>query len=104
MSPQPALDQIPFGGHFRFEVVDGKVVDHRAFTNSCLTMPLQSPEEGAPAGLMVSHILDETPTEIHVFSTYVAGLPIYVSTVSNDRVWVIELIEGQPRVRLIRND
>ena len=67
-------------------------------------MPLQSPEEGAPAGLMVSHILDETPTEIHVFSTYVAGLPVYVSTVKNDRVWVIELIEGQPRVRLIRND
>ncbi|MEM7780995.1 MAG: hypothetical protein AAF697_11455 [Pseudomonadota bacterium] len=104
LAPQPTLDQIPFGGHFRFEVVDGKVIDHRRFTNSCLTMSLPREGEPRPVAMAVTHLLDATPTEVHVFSAYVAQMPISVLAVEGDRNWWVELVEGKPNIRLIRID
>jgi hypothetical protein len=38
--------------------------------------------------LAISHLLDSTPTEIRVFSSLVAKLPVLVMTGSN-RVWQV---------------
>lgn len=100
--PQESLDEVPLGGHYRFEVRDDKVVDSRAFTNSCISLPTGANDEGnKPAGLTISHLLDPVPTEIHVFSTYAARIPIYVITSQNERIWVSEVSGGESRIRLI---
>ena len=101
LMPQPSMDEIPFGGHFRFEVVDGEVVDHRKFTNSCLTLQSRAPDGSRPAAMTMSHLLDDTPTEVHVFSMYAARLPLYVMTTGNDGLWSIELRDGRPSIRSV---
>jgi hypothetical protein len=98
LTPQTETNSIPLGGHHRAEVKDRKVVSMRAFSKSCLNMPL---EEKAEA-LAVSHLLDPTPTEIHFFSVFAAKKPIFVLTTSNDRTWVAESSGGQARVRVVK--
>ncbi len=101
--PQSRLDSVHLGGHYRFEVIDGKVVDQRQFTNSCLELSFASEESSErPVALGITHLLDPVPTEIHVFSTFVAGVPINVMTSQNQHIWVAEISGGQPRVRLIK--
>lgn len=102
LTPQEKTGEIPFGGHHRFEIVGGKVKERRGFTKSCLTIPLAGDKGKRPEALTVTHLLDATPTEIHVFSVYAAGLPVYVLTSENDRVWSAEVSGGRPRIRLIR--
>ncbi len=94
LTPQPTLNDIPFGGHFRHEVVGGEVVASRSFTNSCITLPKTNKEGERPVAMTISHILDPTPTEIHVFSSFVAGMPIYVITTQNEYVWSTEIVDG----------
>ena len=103
LTPQEALDKVPFGGHHRFEIVGGKIKGSRKFTNSCLTMQTGANKDGnRPAALMISHVLDSTPTEIHVFSAYAARLAVFVSTTANGRVWSVEVSGGEPRIRILR--
>ena len=102
LTPQEKTGEIPFGGHHRFEIVGGKVKERRGFTKSCLTIPLANDKGKRPEALTVTHLLDPTPTEIHVFSVYAAGLPVYVLTSGNNRVWSAELSGGKPLIRLIR--
>ncbi|MEM6857395.1 MAG: hypothetical protein AAF559_05950 [Pseudomonadota bacterium] len=100
--PQSTYESIPMGGHYRFEVRDGAIVASRKFTNSCLELPIGAADgKDAPAGLTISHSLDPVPTEIHVFSTFAANLLIYVVTTQNKRVWASEILNGQPRLRLV---
>ena len=51
--------------------------------------------------MTVSHLLDETPTEIHVFSMFAAGLPVYVITVENDHIWSVEARNGKASIRQV---
>ena len=102
LTPQEKVGEIPFGGHHRFEIVDGKITDSRQFTRSCLTIPLANDKGKRPEALSLSHLLDPVPTEIHVFSVYAAQVPIFVMTTDNDRVWGIELSRGRPLIRVIR--
>lgn len=102
LTPQEKTGEIPFGGHHRFEIVGGKVKERRGFTKSCLTIPVANEKGKRPEALTVTHLLDATPTEIHVFSVYAAGLPVYVLTSGNNRVWSAEVSGGKPRIRLIR--
>jgi hypothetical protein len=102
LTPQEKTGEIPFGGHHRFEIVGGEVKERRGFTKSCLTIPLANDKGKRPEALTVTHLLDATPTEIHVFSVYAAGLPVYVLTSGNNRVWSAELSRGKPLIRLIR--
>lgn len=104
LTPQTRLSAVPMGGHYRFSVVDGKVRDQRAFTKSCIELGLTDPksQNGKAEALVIGHLLDPEPTEIHVFSTFTAKVPIYVSTISNEALWVTEISGGQPRVRLIK--
>lgn len=100
--PQSTLSEIPLGGHFRFEVLDGEVVGERKFTNSCISLGIPKAKGGkTPAGLVVSHLLDPIPTEIHVFSTYAAKLPIFVMASTSDQLWSVEINDGEPSASLI---
>ena len=51
--------------------------------------------------MAVTHLLDEIPTEIHVFNVYASGLPVFVMT-RNGRIFAIEVNGGLPRARLIQ--
>lgn len=78
----PQLESgFPFGGHHRVTLdAGGNEVARRSFARSCLTMP---PPPRNAAGIMVSHLLDPTPTEIHVFNAMAAQRPVYVSIGGN---------------------
>jgi hypothetical protein len=104
LTPQTTLTSIPMGGHYRFAVKEGQILEQRGFTKSCLELPFGKAEgnKGKPEALMVSHLLDPVPTEIHVFSVFAAQLPIYVATASNNHLWSVEISGGQPRARVIK--
>jgi hypothetical protein len=104
MTPQERTGVFPFGGHYRVTVAsDGTVGRERAFTNSCLAMdPRQGLPRGArPSAMMITHLLDAVPTEIHVFTAMTARMPVYVGIGRPARVYLvtgesIQLIQGAP--------
>lgn len=81
--------EYPLGGfhEFRFPMLGEG--GHRKFsqTNTCVTV---DPEGKEPSSLMVSHLTSETPTQFHVFMSLSYDKPIYVSTVENNLLWVVE--------------
>jgi hypothetical protein len=89
----------PFGGHFRATVApSGEILAQRAFTNSCLNLGPQGGGRGTPAALAVTHLLDPTPTEIHVFLSIWIGLPVFVGIGNPPRVWEV----AGDRIRLVQ--
>lgn len=76
---------VPLGGSYRFDIAHGRITSQRAFTNSCIQ--LQRAPRGA--AMIVGHLLDPTPTEVHVFWSLWARSPLYVST-GEGMVWKIE--------------
>jgi hypothetical protein len=97
LSPQTRNDTIPIGGHYVVEVAaDGSVAKPRSFSRSCLAMPIRPPKGTQSAAMVVSHLLDPIPTEIHVFSSLVIDLPLVVVTTRNKRGWRIEHGEIRP--------
>ncbi|HEX9933041.1 MAG TPA: hypothetical protein VGB08_09390 [Allosphingosinicella sp.] len=80
LTPQLRDGAWPAGGHYRVTVgVDGRVGGERAFTNSCLLMdPRNGPGGGSAAAMLVTHLLDSVPTEIHVFTALTSRVPLYV--------------------------
>lgn len=100
LTPQSTLQSVPLGGHNLVEVsADGKAGKPRPFTKSCIEMSFEEKGDEQPVALMVTHLLDPVPTEIHVFSSIVAGLPIYVSTLSGKRMRLWETAGS--RIRLV---
>jgi hypothetical protein len=99
LSAQTERGVYPAGGHYRLTIADGKVVSNRRFTKSCLNLDTTAQgDSGAPAALVMSHLLDPTPTEIHVFLSMSAGKPVYVMT--GKTLWVVE----GPRIRILNRD
>jgi hypothetical protein len=98
LSPRVKTDEFPFGGHQRFDIdMEGKVVARRAFSKACLNMtPPPAPDGGEPAVAIVTHLLDPTPTEIHVFTSISMGRPIVVGTNADQpssetfRMWLVD--------------
>ncbi|WP_298468256.1 hypothetical protein [uncultured Erythrobacter sp.] len=88
--PQESLDTMPFGGHYRYEVKDGEIVGSRKFTNSCITMGNRGPNDEKPVATTISHSLDPTPTEIHVFAMFALDLSVAVLATQSDKVWMIQ--------------
>jgi hypothetical protein len=87
LTPQTEADAYPFGGHFRVEIgADGSVGASRGFTNSCLTM--ERPKGEAGGMIFITHMLDPVPTEIHVFTSLAARVPVLVGT-SPERIWAV---------------
>jgi hypothetical protein len=93
LTPQTDTKIIPFGGHYRVDVsADGTAGPVRAFTRSCIQLPIDPPAESKEAKsalLTISHLLDPTPTEIHVFSSLVAGRRVMVITAAK-RIWSVD--------------
>lgn len=81
-----SMNEAPFGGHFRLAVDTraGVVRETQRFTNSCVTMQF----ENDTVGLMITQILGDTPTEVHVFLSLT--LNKMVSVVSNSGLWNVE--------------
>ena len=91
LTPQVNQGEFPLGGHYRFTIAaDGSVASSREFTRTCIALNPggQVPLGGQPAAMMISHLLDPIPTEIHIFSSLTSRLPIYVAT--RDRLWEVE--------------
>ncbi len=92
MTPQTEDDQLPVGGHTRFTLDrDGKLLRHRKFTTTCIAVSTAHSGEAEEqlTGLVVTHLLDPIPTEIHVFTALAAGLPVFVGTHDPERVWEV---------------
>lgn len=91
LTPQTQTGSFPFGGHYEVDIAaDGKVARARAFTHGCITLAKGPEKDGAkPAALMITHLLDPQPTEIHVFEQYYVGLPLYVMT-GPKSVWKVD--------------
>lgn len=90
LSAQTENDLYPFGGHFLVRVDgNGKIVSRRKFTNTCVNIRKGegAGEDEEVAALTITHRLDPIPTEIHVFLSLSARLPVYVGT--GNQVWEV---------------
>jgi hypothetical protein len=82
--------KIIVGGHSRVSVSkDGKkVISVTPLSKSCLTIDKSNiPKAASPAAFYVSHVIDDTPSETHVYLNYLHGYDIYV--VTETRFWHI---------------
>jgi hypothetical protein len=80
------------GGHFRYEFsADGeRLINRRAFTKSCLEVSTKPAGDGKELeGVFLTHPLDPTPTEVHVFLSRSLGTPIYLATTQNELLWLV---------------
>jgi hypothetical protein len=91
LTPQTEMNSFPLGGHYEVDIGrDGSTAYARSFTKTCLTISKSPSATGAqPAALIVTHLLDPQPTEIHVFEQYYIGIPIFVGTGPNT-FWEVE--------------
>ncbi|HTU11767.1 MAG TPA: hypothetical protein VMG08_12820 [Allosphingosinicella sp.] len=92
LTAQTEAASFPFGGHFRATLAaDGTLSGKRGFMRSCFMAPRPPPgRNGAqPVGMVISHLLDPIPTEIHVFMSIWMGFPVFVAT-TDRRVWSVE--------------
>jgi hypothetical protein len=112
LTPQVANRQYPLGGHYKLTVdAGGRASGERAFMRSCMTFDAAAPTDGARgatvAAIMVTHLLDPVPTEIHVFTSLTSGLPVFV--MAGDVLWSVEgaairqVTRQEPRRRRRRN-
>jgi hypothetical protein len=91
LTPQTDNDTMPFGGHYLIEVsADGKASALRPFTKSCISLPLRDKGKDATVALTITHLLDPVPTEIHVFTSLSAHMPVFVLTTQNQLSWTVE--------------
>lgn len=98
LSAQTETDVYPFGGHFRATLLpSGELRDQRAFTNSCLNMSTRAKGQDPMAALMITHLLDPIPTEIHVFLSIWTHMPVFVGTANPQRIWEVD----GSRIRLV---
>ena len=92
LTPQTETNVFPFGGHFEVVVAsDGTVASSRRFTNTCLNLPrpTASPDR-KPAAMVLTHLLDPQPTEVHIFQQFAIGMPLYVVIASTTAIWKVE--------------
>lgn len=102
LTPQTEINAFPGGGHYRVEVTaDDRASTPRAFAKSCIMLSKPTGKK-LPEALGVTHLLDPTPTEVHVFTMLAAKIPLYVMTSGARRIWVVESIGGQARIRLVQ--
>jgi hypothetical protein len=89
MTPRIDMNLVPLGGHFSVEIgADGKAGAVRRFMNTCFDMPLVNKPQGGL--LAITHLLDPTPTEIHVFSSLTAKVPMVVMTSPDGPMWLVD--------------
>jgi hypothetical protein len=83
---QAARNAIAAGGNFRMDVAaDGGIAATRGFTNTCV----QLQDDPRAAAMVLTHLLDPQPTEIHVLVNLVAGRTLFLVTAENRKTWKI---------------
>ena len=86
----PATTQaqvVPIGGSYRVDVdLSSDSASVRPFTRSCIQLD-RAPDTAA---MLVSHLLDPVPTEIHVHWSLWAETPLVVAIAPLNSVWIIE--------------
>lgn len=86
---QPGV--VPIGGSYRLDIdASGEnIIKQRPFTRTCIALE-RPPEDKAreTVALVITHLLDPTPTEVHVFWSLWARTPLYVATSEGN--WLIE--------------
>jgi len=82
--------EIVAGGHFRYDYsTDGRKLEAtRSFTKSCFTIEAPDESKGKPVAFFLTHLLDPTPTEIHVFLSRLHGQNVIVGT--SYGTWVVD--------------
>ena len=100
LTPATRPNAIPMGGHLRIDIKDGAVVATRKFTNSCIELerPQASKKQGKPVAMVITHLLDPVPTEIHAFAVHSVGLPMYVG-MPDGSMYSVELNHGRAVAR-----
>jgi hypothetical protein len=85
----------PLGGYHLFEI-DGtgeKILSSRKFSNGCIEhsdSPKGLPKGATPSFGMFTHLIDPQPTEVHVFVSLYAKVPMMVMTVDNKVMWSVK--------------
>lgn len=85
----------PLGGYHLYEI-DGtgeKILSSRKFSNGCIEH--QDSSKGLPKGAkpsfgMFTHLLDPQPTEVHVFVSLHAKVPLMIMTIDNKMMWPVK--------------
>ncbi len=102
LTPQTKSGVFPLGGHHRIDVKGGKIVAKRDFTKSCINFDkFANPKNERPEAVVITHLLDSIPTEIHVFSVYALGIPLFVG-VQDGRIYAVEIQGGRAQARLVQ--
>ena len=83
-------DLVPIGGTYRMDVESGVVARQRGFTRTCIALQIERKPDAEPVAMMISHLLDATPTEAHVFWSLWAKMPMIVVTAPQGTAWAIE--------------
>lgn len=99
LTPQTSNGHFPAGGHHRIDVSGGKVVATRDFTKHCVDLEVPGGDK-KPVGLIVTHLLDPVPTEIHVFTVFATRLPLFVG-VPDGRLYGVEVRDGKAEARIV---
>lgn|GEM_PF-1108917 len=93
--PRPVRGSVPIGGSYRLETRGSEVLAGRSYTRTCIALaPIPK-----SVAMMMTHLLDPVPTDVHVFWSLWEGKPFYVST-TEDGLWKIE--EG--RITAVRDE
>lgn len=78
---------VPLGGTYRVDVeLSTGEVQIRPYTKTCIELQ----NDPKAVGLMVTHLLDPVPTEVHVFWSMWADKAIYVATPPHGNVWAVQ--------------
>ena len=89
LSSRTEASVYPLGGHYLLRIEGGRVASHRPFMKSCMNLDTAAAAgRGEPRALVVNHLLDPAPTEIHVFASLSMGKPIYV--MAGEKLWAVE--------------
>ena len=85
---------VPIGGTYKvdYDQKGEKLLETRGYTKSCIA--LQKDEKSV--GMMITHLLDSFPTEVHVYWSLWANSPMYVGIVQNKNLWAVS--EGNLRL------
>lgn len=91
LTPQTSTKAFPAGKHMRITAFPDGSFSARPFTRSCLSLPAPPMKAGEkPVGMFLTHLLDPTPTEMHVVLSLQARMPVYVSTMEPAQTWIVD--------------
>lgn len=80
----------PAGGHQRFDfAADGKLASQRGFMKSCFPISLKGKDGAKPEIMVLTHLLDPQPTEVHAFVSRNLPFPLMIATVQSKEIWLV---------------